>query len=320
MISIELAKTAQMMIEKAVAIKESESVCIVADPNTINIAEVLAAQVHTLGAEAVLVIMTTRQMHGNELPQAVAAAMSASDVIIAPTTYSITHTKARIEANKRGARILILRGITQDTMLRGAITADYEEIHSISSILAERLTKACRVRMTSSRGTDITMDVTGRKGLCLGGRALNPGTFTSLPTGEAAVAPIEGTANGTVIIDYGMDGIGVFQEPIGFQVEHGRIISIEGGKEADLLRDLLNQSDSEALNFAEFAIGTNPKSRMLGNMAEDKVLKGCSHIALGDNSSIGGTVSSSLHLDCVILKPNVWLDDEVVVKEGVLIF
>jgi leucyl aminopeptidase (aminopeptidase T) len=70
--------------------------------------------------------------------------------------------------------------------------------------------------------------------------------------------------------------------------------------------------------IAEFAIGTNPLSRMLGNIAEDKILRGCVHIAIGDNHTIGGKTESCIHLDMVSLKPTVWLDDDKVVDKGVL--
>jgi len=81
----------------------------------------------------------------------------------------------------------------------------------------------------------------------------------------------------------------------------------------------LLEGDDNAFYVAEFAIGTNPKSRMKGNMAEDKILRGCVHVAVGDNHTIGGQMQSRVHLDGVILGPTVELDDQVVVKEGNLL-
>jgi leucyl aminopeptidase (aminopeptidase T) len=79
-----------------------------------------------------------------------------------------------------------------------------------------------------------------------------------------------------------MDGIGLLSQPIQVEVESGRAISIKGGKEAEQLKKLL-EADENGSHIAEFAIGTNPMSRMKGNMAEDKILKGCVDIAVGDN-------------------------------------
>jgi leucyl aminopeptidase (aminopeptidase T) len=58
---------------------------------------------------------------------------------------------------------------------------------------------------------------------------------------------------------------------------------------------------------------------MKGNMAEDKVLRGCVHIAVGDNHTIGGSLESKIHLDGVILNPTVEMDDSILVNKGVLL-
>ena len=66
--------------------------------------------------------------------------------------------------------------------------------------------------------------------MALGGIATEPGKFTSLPSGEAAVAPLEGKTQGNIIIDFAMDGIGLLSQPIRLEVKDGRVISIQGGR------------------------------------------------------------------------------------------
>ena len=144
-----------------------------------------------------------------------------------------------------------------------------------------------------------------------------PCLLATLPSGEAAIAPVEGNAVGTIIVDHAIDSMGLVKEPIRVNVRKGRAFSIEGGAQAKVLEKLIH-SDKNASNIAEFAIGTNPLSRMLGNVAEDKILRGCVHIAVGDNHTIGGEVESCIHLDMVILRPIVWLDGNKIVDEGVL--
>ena len=316
--SILMMKTAQMIVNDSARIKQGENVCIVGDTNTFSIAKVLAEASYATGAETVLTIMTPREMHGNEPPPVVASAMLGADVILAPTTYAITHTKARLDASKRGARTIILRGITEDSMIHGAMLADYNEVSITSNQLAARLGQAKKIRLFTDSGTDATFMVEGRKGLALGGLAIEPGTFTSLPSGEAAIAPLEGKTQGRIIIDFSMDGIGLLSQPIQLDVVDGKAISIQGGKEAQELKKLL-EVDENALNIAEFAIGTNPKSRMKGNMAEDKILRGCVHVAVGDNHTIGGKLQSNVHLDGVILNPTVEMDGHLIVRKGILL-
>ena len=316
--SILMMKTAQMIVHHAARIKQGENVCIVCDTNTFSIAKVLAEASYAAGAETVLTLMTPREMHGNEPPPVVASAMLGADVILAPTTYAITHTKARLEASQRGARTIILRGITEDSMIDGAMLADYDEVSATSNKLAARLGLAKTIRLFTDSGTDATFMVQGREGLALGGIATEPGTFTSLPSGEAAIAPLEGKTQGKIVIDFSMDGIGLLSQPIHLEVVDGKAISIQGGKEAQTLSKLL-EVDENALNIAEFAIGTNPKSRMKGNMAEDKILRGCVHVAVGDNHTIGGKLQSHVHLDGVILNPTVETDAQLIVKKGMLL-
>jgi leucyl aminopeptidase (aminopeptidase T) len=316
--SILMIKTAQMIVNQAAGIKAGENVCIVADTNTFSIAKVLAEASYAAGAETVLAVMTPREMHGNEPPRVIAGAMLKADVILAPTTYAITHTKARLEATQKGARIVILRGITEDSMVHGAMLADYNEVSELTQKIAIKLSQAKIIRLLSDSGTDAKFIVEGRKGLALDGIATEPGTFTSLPSGEAAIAPLEGKTQGRIVIDFSMDGIGLLSHPIDIRVTDGRAISIKGMKEAEELKKLL-ETDANALNVAEFAIGTNPKSRMKGNMAEDKILRGCVHIAVGDNHTIGGQLRSKVHLDGVILNPTVEIDGDLVVNKGILL-
>jgi leucyl aminopeptidase (aminopeptidase T) len=203
-------------------------------------------------------------------------------------------------------------------MIHGAMLADYDEVFATSNRLATRLGQAKMIKLAADSGTDVTFFVEGRKGLALGGIATEPGTFTSLPSGEAAIAPLEGKTQGNIIIDFAMDGIGLLTDPIRLAVRDGRVVSIEGGKEAQQLKKLL-EGDENAFNVAEFAIGTNPKSRMKGNMAEDKILKGCVHVAVGDNHTIGGRLESKVHLDGVILNPTVEIDGYLIVNKGKLL-
>src|SRR5690606_6394907 len=127
-------------------------------------------------------------------------------------------------------------------------------------------------------------------------------------SGEAAIAPVEGTAHGVIVIEHSMDNLGLLDEPIELTVRDGRVQEIRGGRSAEALRRLLAESDDNATNLAEFAIGTNPAARLTGNLATDKKVRGSVHVAVGDSLSLGGTVRSDVHLDGMLLKPTVLVD------------
>ncbi|MDI6773213.1 MAG: aminopeptidase [bacterium] len=312
--SIEMMRTACMVVDECVALRPGEHVAVIGDTETTSIVEVLAQAAHAAGGEVVVCIMTPRAQHGNDPPRILAAAMAASDVMLMAVTHSITHTTARKEACARGARACVLRSASVDTMIHGAATADYRAVRALTRRLMALLDEAATVRMTSPEGTDVTMRIEGRRALGLDGFATEPGTFTTIPSGEAAIVPLEGTAQGVLVFDHAIDNVGVLDAPVRAEVRDGRIVRVEGGRSASRLRDLI-ATDANASNIAEFAIGTNPKSRLLGNLAEDKILLGAVHIGIGDSHTIGGVVESQIHIDGILLNPTVELDGRRIVEQ-----
>jgi leucyl aminopeptidase (aminopeptidase T) len=313
---VELVKVAKQLVEVNTAVKPGEDVCIVTDTSLTTIAEAVACAANAAGAETIMTVMTPRWMHGVEPPKIVAAAMSAADVIFAPTTYSITHTDATRQALKSGGRALIMREITEDTMLHGAATADPREIHVLTTKIAEKLTMASRAIVTSPNGTNIQMSLEGRKARVLSGLVTGPGEMAAFPDGEAPIVPVEGTADGLIVVEHIMDGVGLLEQPIRLRVEKGRVVEIQGGLEAMKLQEIVERADENAVNIAEFAVGTNPRSRLIGNVAESKKLSGSVHFAIGDSKTIGGTIESEIHLDGLVLQPTVELDGRIIVERG----
>ncbi len=141
--------------------------------------------------------------------------------------------------------------------------------------------------------------------------------FAALPGGECPTSPVEGTTNGSIVIDYSMDSIGRLSQPLLFNVKSGRVISVTGSlQEANAIERLLEKEEN-ACNIAEFSIGTNPRARLKGNLAEDKKRLGTVHFAIGDNRSLGGIVEANIHLDGLMLEPTVIADNhKVLVRNG----
>ena len=77
-------------------VKRGEDVLVVTDPPRLKIAGAIADVSRELGARTTLLCMPVGERHGGEPPKIVAQAMKSADVVIAPTTYSLTHTQARL--------------------------------------------------------------------------------------------------------------------------------------------------------------------------------------------------------------------------------
>lgn len=75
-----------------------------------------------------------------------------------------------------------------------------------------------------------------------------------------------------------------------------------------------------ARSIAEFGIGTNEKAKISGIVLEDEKVLGTVHIAVGNNKSMGGEIDVPIHLDGVIRKPDVYLDGELIMKKGKMLF
>src|SRR5215208_2411050 len=93
------------------------------------------------------------ERHGAEPPDEVVSAMADATVIFAPTTFSLSHTTARVEATRRGTRMATMPGITEE-MFRRALDVDYGELKRAGQTLAGQLSAASVCRVQSPGGTD----------------------------------------------------------------------------------------------------------------------------------------------------------------------
>lgn len=315
MIELELSNVSRRIVEQLLSITPDEDVVVICDPEKAQVARAVASAARGVGAETNLLVMPQLDSHGNEPNAVVAAAMKEADVAFTATTHAITHTRARLAASETGTRVAVLRGVTEDMMIAGGINTDFEQLRETTAAVRDVLDATEHAHVTSPAGTDVTMDLTGRSAFSLDGYYHDYG-FATLPPGEAPTSPAEGSAEGEVVIDYSMDSIGELDDPISLTFEDGFVTAVEGGKEARELRRIIDEADENAGNMAEFALGTNPDARLIGNLAEDKKLAGTVHFAVGDNESLGGSLQSNIHLDGVVLDPTVRLDGTVVLEDG----
>jgi aminopeptidase len=295
-------------VMECMGVKRGESVLIVVDTSTpISIGRSLFEAAKNLGCEVMIMTVLPRTRHGEELPPVIAEAMKNADVVVAPTTFSLTHTQAKINACKKGARIASMPGITEKMMNSGGMTADYTKVNEIAIGLYSRLEKTRKVRVVTDSGTDITFDLEGCKWMTDTGLCHEKGRSTNLPAGELYIAPKD--ANGVFVVDGSMSGFGLLDSTLEFTVRNRYVTGIKG-KHAEKLKTILDKVGEKARNIAEFGIGINPEARLIGNVLEDEKVGGTVHIALGDNSTFGGDVIAGIHLDGIITKPLLFVDNE----------
>ncbi len=292
--------------------QKGENLLVVSDTAKKSIGEAIWEAGIELGLESVHIVMTERQLSGEEPPRTVAKAMQGADIILAPTQKSITHTNARIDAVKQGARMATMPGITEDMFIKGAMTADYEKVKALTEDITALLTKAEKATIIKDN-TKLEISLKGRNGVSSSGVYREKGESGNLPSGEAYIAPLEDGANGDMIIDGSMVGIGKLNSPLHMTIKEGKLVSVTGEKSENL--DILLRTKENA-TLCELGIGTNDAAILNGIILEDEKVYATVHIAFGTNTSFGGINKAECHFDGIILEPTLYLDDILVLEKG----
>ncbi len=314
-----MAKGAHKVINVSIGAKPGERILIITEASKMSIAESLAAAAFAAGSEPVITVMIPREVDGAEPPEPIAAAMLASDAFICVVGKSITHTNAVKKAKEGGSRGVVLTQFSEDMMIHGGIECDFAAIAPECIEFAKVMAGAKKIHLTSPFGTDLTFSAEGRRGnalYCM----VKPGQFSTIPTIEANVSPLEGTPNGRIVADASVPyiGIGVLDEPVVCEVKDGFITSMTGGSQAKrLYEDLLAKGDPNCFNVAELGIGLNPNCYFCGFMLEDEGVRGSCHIGIGTSITLGGTVKAKSHYDLIMTKATVDVDGRIIMKDGV---
>jgi leucyl aminopeptidase (aminopeptidase T) len=294
---------------------------IVHDPYTASNVEPLAIAATEVGASLNIMQILPGGHHGKQLPSPVAAAMKASELVIAPLRQNIAHTQARREAQLAGTKVICLpESDKEDFFFAAGWSVDFEKLRPQIDALARALTEASTARVWSDGGTDLTMSVAGRRGRALNGFA-NASDISAGYCLEASLAPVEGTANGRLIVNASIPGVAVIgTEPVEIIFRDGMAVSIEGGPEARRFRELLESfNDPNVYNLGELGIGMNPMCTIDGTMLSDESVWGGFQLALGTSAYIGGTCLAAAHYDTVSIGAALELDGQLVFKDTQLL-
>jgi aminopeptidase len=222
------------------------------------------------------------------------------DVVIAMANNSTSHTKFRALVNAAGGRFASLPHFDPE-MFFTAMRVDWHVLAERTSRLAAEVNLAVAIEVTTPNGTRMRFGKVGRKAEGDDGLLTRPGSFGNLPAGEVYLAPLEGTSEGVMVLDYAP--MRKLAAPLELVVKDGMVVEVRGDEphrqqlEAKFAESALNR------NIAELGIGTNDQAKRPDNILEAEKILGTIHIALGDNSGFGGTVSTPFHEDYVFYEP-----------------
>ncbi len=161
-------------------------------------------------------------------------------------------------------------------------------------------------------GTDLSLTVRGRPwitedtGLCR-----TRGDFATFPAGELLIAPVEASAEGTLVVDV------FFQTPLkvpaAVTVREGYAVRVEGAADAEAAMD---EGGHEGRHLSRLGIGFNPEANLRASPLEASKAMGVAHVGFGDNAVLGGEVSSGVEVDAILKAVSLEADGKLVVDRG----
>jgi leucyl aminopeptidase (aminopeptidase T) len=307
----DLGPAVNTIVRRCLAVQSGEAVLVITDDESRAIGDALRAAAAAAGADAVLAVMDQRATDGTEPARPIAAALQECDVYIAPTRRSISHTTARKRASDAGIRGATMPGVTED-MLARVMAVDFDLMAARSDAVARLLEEHDQAHVSCPRGSDLTLELTGRSGISDNGDLTAKGAFGNLPCGEGFIAPL--SADGQIVAS-SLGPIGLSDEPVTLTVEKGRLLAAEGGVGPEFI-SRLDAHGEAGRNLAELGIGTNERAQLTGLVLEDEKILGTVHVAFGASAGIGGNVSVPIHLDVVATEVTLEIGGRKVLDRG----
>jgi leucyl aminopeptidase (aminopeptidase T) len=309
---------AERLVDHCARVRDGERVAVIAEPDTRDVADYLTDVIRRRTASSRLDVIPPLVIHGAPPPDQVGTTFAWADVLFGLTRSSMAHTAERKRATDRGARYLSLPDYSLDQLAAPSLAFDFGSAIPVAEQLKRTLDRGRRVRVTSEGGTDILFSIEGRTANATPGVCWEPGSLGSPPDAETHIAPVEGTAEGVIVVDGSIPcrEIGLLTAPVRLTIPAGAITAAEGSVAATLNGILDRVGRPEARLLAEFGVGLNPKATLTGRMLDDEGCAGTIHFGFGSNATIGGRTSVPFHLDFVVRSPSVWVDGELVMDRG----
>ncbi|MGH8681474.1 MAG: hypothetical protein ACREVS_12820 [Burkholderiales bacterium] len=201
---------------------------------------------------------------------------------------------------------------------------------------AESLYRETRkVRVTSSAGTDLVYERGEYPVMTQWGYADERGHFDHWGGGHIHTFPNEGSANGTVVFQPGdiviLPYCRYVVDPVRLEIRDGHVARIDGGLDAKLMRDWLEDGkksdrDREPYAVSHLGWGLNPQALWYGialngdeperHRAAARTFPGNFLFSTGPNTQGGGKRDTRGHYDVPMRDCTVALDGRVVIDQG----
>jgi leucyl aminopeptidase (aminopeptidase T) len=226
-----------------------------------------------------------------------------------------THLVAFLDPNLQQAQALGKTYKQTRELFLKSLDIDYDMLTQLGQKLINTMQKGGEIRLTCPKGSDLRLRADGRSWTSEDGKPPTSSSTSAryvhnIPVGEVYVAPVEQTAYG-VIYPTSLPGSVLDGVRIEFRGEKKAVITAQKGFE--LIKPRLDNATGNPYSIAEFAFGTNPCGNII--LASEKTYA-TAHVAIGQNTWLGGKNECSIHWDFVIDRPTVTINGKPVLKNG----
>lgn len=227
-----------------------------------------------------------------------------------------------VEKNER-LRHAHMPGINDELMTTG-MSVDYSKVQEMCDKVAEIVKKASQITVTTPAGTDFTVNLNPNYKWKISNGLIRSEDWSNLPDGEIFTCA-DSIPSGVIVVDgilgdYFSEKYGLLEAtPVTLQIKDSRVKDVQCANE-DLVKELYDymSQDENANRIGEFAIGTNiGLDHLVGNLLQDEKFPGI-HVAIGHGypEKTGSDWGSDAHMDAVLKKTTIVVEDRTIMKDG----
>jgi 2,5-dihydroxypyridine 5,6-dioxygenase len=251
-------------------------------------------------------------------------ALKGVDLVV--DTIFLLFSPEQMEIQESGTRVLLciepiehIEAMQPNARLRERVEAG-----------AEMLGKAKTLRFTNEAGSDVTYQLGAYPTMTQYGYTDTPGRWDHWPSGFLFTGGADDGVDGKVVIAPG-DIIFPFksyvQTAIELTIERGKITKIEGGVDADLLREYMasfNDPDAYGISHIGWGMLETAQWSILAHDRRGMGMHGRSFygnvlFSTGPNGELGGPNETLCHVDVPMRNCTLYLDDEPIVVDGEIV-
>lgn len=333
-----LHAAAQTVLTHCLGLPSGANLVIFADETTLSTALLLVEQADALEMQPLLAYFSTatqQRLGKQQLQPGLQQAVSEGDAVLvclssSPACFEFRDS-VREFAYNTGCKVGHMPGINEATLLLADV--DYEELSRHCELLATALlqSNSLTIKTTAAAGGQHCLTVPLDPGTLLpitSDGVIQKGSWGNIPSGETFIAPAPASGDGSIVINGSIRNYVMADgEELVFYFEQGELVRWEPEDSpaarhfvAEAVEPARAQGDENWPLLGEVGLGANPRvGQLTGSMLLDEKKYGTAHIALGDNTDMGGQVKSSIHYDMVTLRPEVAVDGLVIIRDGRLI-